>query len=102
MSEVKKATRDGFGEEIVKLGKLDNDILVVDVDIGKVLHRQENSTKANTELISLALELRSRTQPAWQQACNMRGKSLFIIMLLYGIQLPARNWTILRRSAIPN
>lgn len=35
MNEVKKATRDGFGEEIVKLGKLDNDIYVVDVDIGK-------------------------------------------------------------------
>ena len=35
MSEVKKAPRDGFGEEIVKLGKLDNDIYVVDVDIGK-------------------------------------------------------------------
>ena len=35
MSEVKKATRDGFGEEIVQLGKLDNDIYVVDVDIGK-------------------------------------------------------------------
>ncbi|MGF6991474.1 transketolase [Lachnospiraceae bacterium PF1-21] len=35
MSEVKKATRDGFGEEIVKLGKIDNSIYVVDVDIGK-------------------------------------------------------------------
>ncbi len=35
MSEVKKATRDGFGEEIVKLGKLDNNIYVVDADIGK-------------------------------------------------------------------
>ena len=35
MSEVKKATRDGFGEEIVKLGKKDNKIYVVDVDIGK-------------------------------------------------------------------
>lgn len=35
MSEVLKATRDGFGEEIVKLGKKDNDIYVVDVDIGK-------------------------------------------------------------------
>lgn len=35
MSEIKKATRDGFGEEIVKLGKLDNKIYVVDVDIGK-------------------------------------------------------------------
>lgn len=35
MSEMKKATRDGFGEEIVKLGKIDNDIYVVDVDIGK-------------------------------------------------------------------
>lgn len=35
MSEVKKATRDGFGEEIVKLGKLDSRIYVVDADIGK-------------------------------------------------------------------
>lgn len=35
MNEVKKATRDGFGEEIVKLGKKDNNIYVVDVDIGK-------------------------------------------------------------------
>ena len=35
MSEVKKATRDGFGDEIVELGKKDNDIYVVDVDIGK-------------------------------------------------------------------
>ena len=35
MSEVKKATRDGFGEEIVKLGQLDNDIYVVDLYIGK-------------------------------------------------------------------
>jgi len=35
MSEIKKATRDGFGEEIVKLGKKDNSIYVVDVDIGK-------------------------------------------------------------------
>ncbi len=36
MSEVlKKATRDGFGEEIVKLGKKDNKIYVVDADIGK-------------------------------------------------------------------
>lgn len=35
MSEVKKATRDGFGDEIVELGKRDNDIYVVDVDIGK-------------------------------------------------------------------
>lgn len=35
MSEIKKATRDGFGEEIVKLGKIDNSIYVVDVDIGK-------------------------------------------------------------------
>lgn len=35
MSEVKKATRDGFGDEIVELGKKDNKIYVVDVDIGK-------------------------------------------------------------------
>lgn len=35
MSEMKKATREGFGEEIVKLGKKDNKIYVVDVDIGK-------------------------------------------------------------------
>lgn len=35
MSEKKIATRDGFGEEIVELGKRDNRIYVVDVDIGK-------------------------------------------------------------------
>ena len=36
MSEtLKKATRDGFGDEIVALGKENSNILVVDVDIGK-------------------------------------------------------------------
>lgn len=35
MSEIKKATRDGFGDEIVELGKKDNNIYVVDIDIGK-------------------------------------------------------------------
>lgn len=36
MSELKKiATRDGFGEEIVALGKENSNICVVDVDIGK-------------------------------------------------------------------
>ena len=32
---LKKATRDGFGDEIVALGKENSNILVVDVDIGK-------------------------------------------------------------------
>ncbi len=36
MSEtVKKATREGFGEEIVSLGKENTNILVIDCDIGK-------------------------------------------------------------------
>lgn len=35
MSEGKKATRDGFGEEIVKLGETNENIYVLDVDIGK-------------------------------------------------------------------
>lgn len=35
MFDVKKATRDGFGEEIVALGKENPDIYVVDIDIGK-------------------------------------------------------------------
>lgn len=36
MSELKKiATRDGFGDEIVKLGEENPNILVVDIDIGK-------------------------------------------------------------------
>jgi len=36
MSELKKiATRDGFGKEIVALGRENPDLLVVDVDIGK-------------------------------------------------------------------
>ena len=36
MSEMmKKATREGFGDEIVALGKENSNVLVVDVDIGK-------------------------------------------------------------------
>lgn len=35
MSEFKKATRDGFGEEIIELGKENKNIFVVDVDIAK-------------------------------------------------------------------
>ena len=36
MSEVKKsATREGFGQEIVELGKENPDLLVMDIDIGK-------------------------------------------------------------------
>ena len=36
MSEKKMiATRDGFGTEIVELGKEDPNLLVVDIDIGK-------------------------------------------------------------------
>jgi len=35
MSTVKKATRDGFGEAIVDLGKEHSNIYVVDIDIGK-------------------------------------------------------------------
>ena len=31
MSEIKKATREGFGEEIVTLGKRNKDIFVVDI-----------------------------------------------------------------------
>ena len=31
----KIATRDGFGDEIVELGRENKNILVVDVDIGK-------------------------------------------------------------------
>ena len=38
MSEKKMiATREGFGKEIVALGKENPDILVVDIDIGKSL-----------------------------------------------------------------
>ena len=35
MGEKKIATRDGFGEAIVELGKDNPDIYVVDIDIGK-------------------------------------------------------------------
>ena len=36
MSELKKiATRDGFGDEIVELGKENPNVLVLDIDIGK-------------------------------------------------------------------
>ena len=35
MSDQKKATREGFGDEIVALGKANKDICIVDIDIGK-------------------------------------------------------------------
>ena len=35
MADMTKATRDGFGEEILNLGKDNKDIYVVDVDIAK-------------------------------------------------------------------
>lgn len=35
MSTVKKATRDGFGEAIVEIGKEHSNVYVVDIDIGK-------------------------------------------------------------------
>ena len=35
MSDQLKATREGFGDEIVELGKANKDICVVDIDIGK-------------------------------------------------------------------
>lgn len=35
MEKKKIATRDGFGEAIVELGKANKDVLVVDIDIGK-------------------------------------------------------------------
>jgi transketolase len=35
MADITKATRDGFGEEILSLGKNNKDIYVVDVDIAK-------------------------------------------------------------------
>lgn len=35
MADMTKATRDGFGEEILSLGKNNKDIYVVDVDIAK-------------------------------------------------------------------
>ena len=35
MSDQLKATREGFGDEIVELGKANKNICVVDIDIGK-------------------------------------------------------------------
>ena len=40
-TEQKIATRVGFGEEIVALGKENKDIYVVDIDIGKSCKTQE-------------------------------------------------------------
>ena len=35
MGENKRATRDGFGDAILEIGKTNPDIYVVDIDIGK-------------------------------------------------------------------
>ena len=44
MSEKKSiATRDGFGHEIVALGKENPDLLVVDIDIGKIITVEDHN-----------------------------------------------------------
>ena len=78
MSEVKKATRDGFGEEIVKLGKLDNDIYVVDVDIGKSCKTGEFRKQLPEQYLNvgIALEQNAAGVAAGLATC---GKVPFIV-----------------------
>ena len=65
MSEKKNiATRDGFGHEIVALGKENPDLLVVDIDIGK---------SCPGSISTWALP--SKTAPVWPRALPPAGRS---------------------------
>lgn len=74
MSEVKKATRDGFGDEIVELGKKDNDIYVVDVDIGKSCKTGKFRAELPEQYINVGIAEQNGAVwlPEWQPAARSR------------------------------
>lgn len=56
MSELKKiSTRDGFGDEIVELGKEDSQLLVVDIDIGKSCKTGEFRKKLPDQYLNVGI-----------------------------------------------
>lgn len=77
MELVKKATREGFGEEIVALGKKDSGIYVVDADIGKSC----KTTKFAKELPKQHLNVGIAEQNAAGVAAGLAttGKTPFVV-----------------------
>ena len=74
MEEKKIATRDGFGEAVVELGKENPDIYVIDMDIGKScktgqFHKELPEQYLNVgiaEQNAAGVASRSRTRRAWR------------------------------------
>lgn len=68
------ATRDGFGDEIVEVGKENKDIYVVDVDIGKSC-KTAKFMKALPEQyvnVGIAEQTAPRSRPALPQPARSR------------------------------
>lgn len=54
-TRVKKATREAFGDEIVRLGKKNKNIYVVDIDIGKSCKTVEFSKQLPNQHINVGI-----------------------------------------------
>lgn len=72
MEREKKATRAGFGEEIVELGKKDNGIYVVDADIGKSCKTTKFAQTLPKQHLNVASP--SRMRQVWLQASPRRAR----------------------------
>ena len=64
MADMTKATRDGFGEEILSLGKNNKDIYVVDVDIAKSCRTTPFSKALPQQHVNVGIA--EQNVPAWQ------------------------------------
>lgn len=100
--EAKKliATRDGFGEEIVELGRENHDIYVVDIDIGQVLGK----TGAFARRFPGACQwsaLPNRTAPVWPPVLPPTGKIPFVVHLC-GVRKPADGRTDPSGNLLPH
>lgn len=68
----KIATRDGFGDEIVELGRENKNILVVDVDIGKSCKTTNFAKQLPAQHVNVGIASRAAqaSRQAWQPAAR--------------------------------
>lgn len=73
MYEVKRATRDGFGEEIAALGRDNEDICVIDIDIGKSCKTGQFSKELPKQYFNVGIaEQNAAGVAAGMAACGKR------------------------------
>ena len=84
MSEKKNiATRDGFGHEIVALGKENPDILVVDIDIGKSCKTGEFRKELPDSISTSALPSRT-ARASGRGPCHLRQDPFVVTYAVFG------------------